>query len=1203
MFGCGTIAAVCHMASDDRDQHSPIAPSIDSADATQIFQSPPPLGALGSRENAVTASHSASPPEAEKDPAGSSRTCDFVDLTGAAPERIGQYEIFGEIARGGMGVVYRARQLGVNRMVALKMTLGAQFASTADRQRFLAEAQAAGKLVHPHIVPIYDVGDHDGQPYFSMGLIQGESLRDRLASGPLPPLEAARLLRIIAEAVHYAHTRGVIHRDLKPANVLVDRDGQPYITDFGLAKQTATDSGLTNTGQILGTPSFMPPEQAAGTSGAIGPHSDVYSLGATFYCLLTGRPPFQSAEVVDTLMQVLQDEPVPPRSLNANIPADLETICLKAMAKEASRRYASAADLAADLGRFEAGLPILARPTSVREKAWRWCRRNPALALAYGAATALLLATVVISAAFGFFQKRVADELAQRERQTFASLAESRRLTTVLALNEGRSLCERGDVAQGLHLFTQALESALPSAPNLERVVRVNLADWRQELRPLRRTLEHADGIHTMAVSPDGNLIAAALLNGELHLWDLKTGQRRCPPIVGSEFVYVLAFSPDNHWLACSDYSSNIQIRDTANAEPNGPTLRFAELVEVMTFSPDGRCLAIGCNDGFLRLYDPQTLELRIDPIPQGGAVSRIVFSPDSRRVAVCRRGATARFYDVASGKLIHEAGMHQIVENLAFRPDGRQFVTVGREPGGRLWDAESAQATGVLYAHPNTVREVTFSGDGRLVATGGDDQTARLWIAATGAPVGQPLPQTGDVVSLQFDKLGNRLLTGSNGGDAQIWETGSARRDGSQLFHRSWLKEAAFAREESLIVTGSGDGIIKLWAGASPERRTRTLEARDRIWGLSFSPDSQLLLASDHGGGAHLWHVADGTPVGQPMNQSRMIWDAAFSPDGALCATASDNFVAKLWKTRDASPLGLEFMHRGPVERVYFPPDGKSLITVSIPNRQSQVELRRWPIESGEDPMQGGTRSEGKTVEPLLTVAASELLLGVEEAYQAFTMTSDGTAAALAVGTTKFATIRIWRAGRTDQPPELQHNGFVHAMSFGPKGDVLLTAGLDRTVRLWNIATGVVIHNLSHPAAVPAAVISHDGTLIATGCSDRVVRLWSVQTGEPLEITLHHSDAVFTLDFSPDDQMLVCGTADGRVRLWDVETGQALGPSDSHSLVVTRVAFAPNGKVIASGSADARVHVRGLQAPWEENVLEIRNWIEKATGLKSVTH
>ncbi|MCI0455599.1 MAG: protein kinase [Gemmataceae bacterium] len=287
-------------------------------------------------------------------------------VQGAGPPRVfGDYELLAEVGRGGMGIVYKSRQCRLNRIVALKMILGGRLASEDDLLRFRTEAESAAALQHPNIVQIYEVGEHDGNHFFSMQFIEGKTLAQRLANGPLPGREAARYVRQIARAVHYAHRRGVLHRDLKPSNIMIDADDEPHITDFGLAKRLGGDSGQTRTGAVLGTPSYMAPEQAAGKTRELGPGTDVYALGAILYELLTGRPPFRSDTPMDTVMQVLQEEPVPPRLLNSRIDPDLETITLKCLEKDPRRRYPSAEAVAEDLQRFLNGDSIHARSSTV----------------------------------------------------------------------------------------------------------------------------------------------------------------------------------------------------------------------------------------------------------------------------------------------------------------------------------------------------------------------------------------------------------------------------------------------------------------------------------------------------------------------------------------------------------------------------------------------------------------------------------------------------------------------------------------------------------------------------------------------------------------------------------------------------------------------------------------------------------------------
>lgn len=311
------------------------------------------------------------------------------------PETVADYEILGVLGRGAMGVVYKARQPGLKRLVALKMILSGAHAHERELARFRSEAEAVAQLQHPNIVQIYEVGEDNGQPFFSLEYIEGVSLARKCNGAPLPPREAAELLLQLAHGIDYAHQKGIIHRDLKPANVLLATDGLAKITDFGLAKKLQEDSGQTRAGTVLGTPSYMPPEQASGRIHDIGPHSDVYSLGAVLYDLLTGRPPFRGTTMLDTLQMVQMREPVTPAELQPKMPRDLQTICLKCLQKEPSRRYESAGALAEDLRRFLTGEPILARPAGVGERLWRWCRRNPLLA---GLSAALVLLLVIWAA-------------------------------------------------------------------------------------------------------------------------------------------------------------------------------------------------------------------------------------------------------------------------------------------------------------------------------------------------------------------------------------------------------------------------------------------------------------------------------------------------------------------------------------------------------------------------------------------------------------------------------------------------------------------------------------------------------------------------------------------------------------------------------------------------------------------------------------
>ena len=354
---------------------------------------PAPAGEIGETVAALSES-------GEKSPLQAAAIQDPAAETNLKGRMFGQYELQEKIAQGGMGIVFKARQVGLNRIVALKMILSGQLSNPEDVRRFYHEAEATAKLDHPGIVPVYDVGQCQGRHYYSMGFVLGETLAKRAARGRLTQAEAASLVKQIAEAVQYAHERGVIHRDLNPSNVMIDEQGHPKIVDFGLARVIAFDSSLSISGQVMGTPSYMPPEQANGDRDLIGPAADVYALGGILYFLLTGRPPLQAATLMDTLRLVLDKDPILVRKVNPTADRDLETICHKCLQKPIPLRYATAASVAADLGNWLDHKPISARPVSATQQLWRWCQRNQKLAASISAAAIGLLATTIVFCLF-----------------------------------------------------------------------------------------------------------------------------------------------------------------------------------------------------------------------------------------------------------------------------------------------------------------------------------------------------------------------------------------------------------------------------------------------------------------------------------------------------------------------------------------------------------------------------------------------------------------------------------------------------------------------------------------------------------------------------------------------------------------------------------------------------------------------------------
>lgn len=586
----------------------------------------------------------------------------------------GDYEILEEIARGGMGVVYKARQKSLNRIVALKIVLAGEFASSADIERFHAEAEAAANLDHPGIVPIYEVGTFEGRHYFSMAYVEGQSLAARIAGGPLAPDLAADIVKAVAEAVHYAHQRGVIHRDLKPANILLDCAGRPRVTDFGLAKRVGGGSHVTTTGQILGTPSYMPPEQASG--GTIVPASDVYALGAVLYAVLTGRPPFYAADTLETISQVLNAEPVSPRRLNPNVARDLETIVLKCLEKSPQRRYATAEELAEELERYVTGRPIRARPISRPERLWRWCRRNPPRAVAAG--VALLLLIVILIGGL-WFHGRLQGQL----RQTEAAKQELQRALV-------REAAERLD--------SDLLQ--LTRVPELLAITLAQRTDWSESQLEtwIRAALRKDSRIFGSCVAfergefdrnqpdyafyvchgPDGGLIAKRLELPEYQplyrewlwytrskemgkaLWseepfddkgggDVRMLTYSVPLVRQGKFVGVVTadlsldyFTRPQQWLdklgvGRKGYAFVVSPTGTFISHPNPAYRQSNRIMEVPEFQTDENLKALveqmlGGNTGPLKAVDPWTgclSDFLFAPVPSAGWILGVVIEAD----------------------------------------------------------------------------------------------------------------------------------------------------------------------------------------------------------------------------------------------------------------------------------------------------------------------------------------------------------------------------------------------------------------------------------------------------------------------------------------------------------------------------------------------------------------------------------------------
>jgi WD40 repeat protein/tRNA A-37 threonylcarbamoyl transferase component Bud32 len=903
--------------------------------------------------------------------------------------RFGDYELIAEIARGGMGVVYKARQLSLNRTVAVKMILHARFNNPEFVRRFRAEAEAAANLRHPNIVGIYEIGEHDGQHYFSMEYVEGYDLQF-FVNEPLPPRCTAQHVKTIAEAIHYAHQHGILHRDLKPSNVLVDLNGEVRITDFGLAKRVpgteassigsrpgssalggAGELDVTASGQILGSPGYMSPEQADGRSRDVDVRSDVYAVGAILYSLLTGRPPFIADTIEAALRQILQAEPVSLRLLNPRVPKDLETICLKCLQKEPNRRYASAQDVADELGRFLRNEPIRALPISAPAKVWRWCRRNPRLAtVTVLAATALLVISIGSPiAAFRLNQLRLVAEEGELKARRNAYAADMAGVQDAI---------EHRNYGQALRL----LASHRPAANQRDLRGWEFRHFWERCRSDELETLAKCEtDIMAVCVSHDGKWIGARDRANYVHVWnaDGKNEVLRLNNTGGHPIAP--AFSPDDRTFALSlARSVKFWSVDTLREEPG--SLEHPDSVRLVQFLSDGTLATVSGTN--LYIWYVQTRSQReIHSIPKGNKFSlaadgkTLIVGVDDQRLALWEKGDGV----VRSWSSGHVPGSNPI--RMVLSPDAGTLVTgVALSAGGdfriRVWDLATGTMATNLEAHRSYISSMTFSGTGDLLVTTSFDGTMELWNTRLWQRIAILKGHTSLVNSAAFLPGDSRLVSGSSDRTLKVWSTNPEHSPTSTLslapdlvneLVNGNLGALSVDASTAVMLTTNGTGIlvdtrqpaviaemhlplndamkvavhrgtngtllalvrvggiISLWDPVN-QRHAGDLNVLNRqtTYALKFSRDGRRLAARS-GGHTQLWDVASRSELPAWSNRLLPAADLQFSPDGRMLACGEENGTISFWDLETGRALFSLPGHSGRrINRIAFSSDGARL-------------------------------------------------------------------------------------------------------------------------------------------------------------------------------------------------------------------------------------------------------------------------------------
>lgn len=974
--------------------------------------------------------------------------------TAPPPELLGRYQMQECIGHGGFASVYKAWDPELHREVAIKIPRADVVALPEVRSRLQREARSAAKLRHPAIVPLHEVGSDEQRVWLVYEYVAGPTLAHVLRTAPPAPQQAAQWVATLAAALDYAHHAGVIHRDVKPANVLLRGGHEPMLTDFGLALHAEQET-ITHAGDILGTPAYMSPEQASGRGHAVDGRTDVYSLGAMLYELLTGQLPFREATHV-VLHKVLHDDPTPPRTIRREIPLDLETICLKAMAKEPARRYATAGLFAADLQRYLKHEPIHARRIGIAGQFARWYRRNTALALTLAVALLLIVAVTIFS------YRQVIDE---RDRLRYER-DRNQQLASHLALDRGLNLCEQGDIGAGLLWLVRSLELTPVANQRQQEVIRLNLAAWSERMPVCLQMIPHEHAVSAVLFSRDGRSIYVGEHQGAVRRWRWDRLIPESSGLASSARILTMTTDPHRNYVVLGDTGGELQL-----SRPLGD-------------------------------HTPHRIRLR-------GDIYATAHHPTAPTVLAALGNDQAALVSLVNGAIIHTFTLRQRVQAVGFHPKGEWAITGSDD--AIVWNLQTNEAMHVLK-HPRQVLSIAVSPDGHTLATGCEDRRVRIWDARTFQLLRQ-FEHQAPVVALTYNATGEDLLAASRDRQVRLWDPQTGRLRCPPLHHPDHVTSLSFHPDEPIFATGCEDGVVRIWRSPPPLNDGASLEQRGTVWSATFTPDGEHVFSGSglrgQPGTAALWHFATRTETRPPMRtpdavyqvavhpqqqsllvgrfdgvvtlhdfttgQSRLlpvqrkayVTSAGFAPDGAtfLIGWASQHFL-EVFDTTTGQPTGQRLMHDGPVRALAFDRHGKTLLTGS-----HDRTARRWRWPAG-DPLEEPLWHFGQVGAVALRGDGQEWFVGTDAHFAQRWDHADKAIASL----------------------QLHHRGTVRSLAYHPTRSLVLTGSWDQTARLWEPDSGKPIGPpLPHTAEVETVAFHPHGRRFLTGGWDERIHFWRV--------------------------------------------------------------------------------------------------------------